>query len=87
MRNLDLSKVKTRKDLNDALRLLEIAWRDVSRIKDPRKRCKEIIKLKKQVQVLLYEYKSKKLLDNNEDNRFFQKVLRSIGGWLSRVDK
>ena len=34
MRNIDLSKVKTRKDLNDTLRLLEVAWADVSKIKE-----------------------------------------------------
>ena len=85
MRKIDLSKIKTRKDLNDAIRLLEVSWAEVSKIKDPRKRCKEVVRLKKDLEALLYEYKTKYKPSTPEESNFFKRVLRSIGGWCSKL--
>ena len=63
--------------------LLDSQWSHVFKIKDARKRYKEIIRLRRTLQVLLSEYKRNigKKLDSNRNN-IFRKTLGSIENWL-----
>jgi hypothetical protein len=86
MRRLDLSAIKTRKDFNDTMRLLEVAWSNVSKIQDSRKRAKEIIKLRKEVQTLLHNYKRENLY-SAEKPSYFRKIFNAINDWLGQTKK
>tara|TARA_Y100000034_G_scaffold136273_1_gene211930 strand:+ start:634 stop:909 length:276 start_codon:yes stop_codon:yes gene_type:complete len=83
VRRIQLEKIKTKRDLQIALSLLDSQWKHVFEIKDTRKRYKEIIKLRRTLQGLLDEYKRniKKDIDSNKNN-IFRKTLGAIENWL-----
>tara|TARA_B100000131_G_scaffold322125_2_gene375040 strand:+ start:1015 stop:1293 length:279 start_codon:yes stop_codon:yes gene_type:complete len=85
MKRLDLSKIKTKRDFKNAMAQLEAAWMDVSKIKDRRKRAKQIIKLRKDVQILLQEYKRCNNKKKETPCSFFRQVFCAINDWLKET--
>lgn len=71
------------KKLSNKISLLERRLAIASRIKDKRKKLKEVIFLREQIKALLKEYESAKI----DDNFFLKNILNKIKSLIFRVEK
>ena len=71
--------ISNRRELAALSLELNRRWAKIMEIKDKRKRCKEALKFKASIKVLLSHYKSA-----NSNNYFDKVVVREILSWLNR---
>ncbi len=89
MKKIELSKIKTERDLQIALMELDRRWKAAFSIKDPKKRGKEILRLRSEIKFILDEFKRQRRtanLKNNNDN-LCNKIFKNIIDWLRKIEK
>jgi hypothetical protein len=89
MKKIELSKIKTERDLQIALFELDRRWKAAFNIKDPKKRGREILRLRGEIKYILDEFKRQRRtanLNNNNDN-LCNKIFKNIIDWLRRIEK
>ena len=89
MRNNKLKNINTNRELQVMLLALEKRWDNACSIKDPRKRYKEIIRLRGEIRMLLAEFKRMKKSTNSydKDKCFISKAFRTIASWFSKMER
>jgi hypothetical protein len=89
MKKIDLSKVKTERELKIALKDLDIRWKAILPIKDPKKRAREILKIKKEIEYMLGEFKRRNMLYHKNDSNInlCNKMFRSMIAWFRGIEK
>lgn len=90
MNKIILSQIETDRDLYAALTILDKRWRTAFDIKDPKKRGKEILKLRSEIRYTLDEFKRARLstnLKSNDDDNFFNKIFKSVISWLRKIEQ
>lgn len=89
MRRDKLKDINTNRELQVMLLSMEKRWDRASSIEDPRKRGKEIMRLRGEVRILLDTSRRMKQSANSsdKDRGFVDKTFRTIASWLSVVEK
>lgn len=89
MRNNKLKNINTNRELQVVLIALEKRWDNACSIKDPRRRYKEIIRLRGEIRMLLDETRRMKQSANScdKDKGFINKAFRTIASWFSGMEK
>jgi hypothetical protein len=87
---INIDNIKTEKELQIALRELDRRWATANSIKDSRKRSKEILKLKAEVNQMMIAFKrlngSANLKDTN-GRSLCKKMFKTIASWFSIINK
>ena len=81
MKKIELSKIKTERDLQLALFALDKRWRAAFDIEDPRRRGKEVLRLRNEIRHILDEFKRYRRtanLNDNNDNLLVQALKKSM---------
>ena len=89
MSRMNLKDIKTEKDLQIALKDLERRWEAASCIKDSRKRCKEILRLRGEAKHMLNVFRK---LDrsanfNDNDDNSVNKMFRNMASWFRIIER
>jgi hypothetical protein len=89
MRRDKLKNINTNRELQVVLLDLGKRWDRAYSIKDPRKRGKEIIRLRGEIKMLLDASKRMKQSANfcDKDRGFVNKTFRTIASWFSGMEK
>jgi hypothetical protein len=89
MRKSKFKNINSNRELQVVLLDLEKRWDRACSIEDPRRRYKEIIRLRGKIKMLLDESKRMKQSANScdKDRGFVNKAFRTIVSWLSRAEK
>lgn len=89
MKKIDLTKIKTERDLQLALYRLDKRWKGTFSIEDPKKRGKEILRLRNEIKYILDQFKRHRLTANlnNSSDGFCNKVFKNIIAWLRKIEK
>jgi len=89
MKKIELSKIKTERDLQLALFALDKRWRAAFDIEDPRRRGKEVLRLRNEIRHILDEFKRYRRTANLNDNNdnLCNKIFRNIIDWLRKIEK
>ena len=89
MSRINLNDIKTEKDLQLILRGLDCRWQAARDIKDYRKRCKEIIKLRSEVKYMLNMFKGLSRSANFNDNNgnLWNKMFKNTASWLRVIER
>jgi|19_taG_2_1085344.scaffolds.fasta_scaffold127188_2 hypothetical protein len=89
MKKIDLSKVKTERELRIALKDLDVRWQAILRIQDPKKKAREILKIKQEIRYMLNEFKRQNLLSDAEDSNInlCSRMFRNMIAWFKGTEK
>ena len=89
MRKIKLSEIKTERELRVALRALDGRWQTALSLQDPKRRSREILKLKQEIRYMLNEFKKRNMLHNTEDSNtnLFSKMFRNMIAWFRGSEK
>ena len=89
MRKDKLKNINTNRELQVVLLNLERRWDRACSIEDPRRRSKEIIRLRGEIKMLLNASKRMKQSANfcDKDRGFVSNAFRTIAGWFSGMEK
>ena len=89
MKKIDLSRVRTERELRIALRDLDKRWQAVIVIQDSKKRSKEILKLKQEIRYMLNEFKKREILPASEDSNInlCNRMYRNMIAWFKGSEK
>ena len=89
MKKIDLSKIKTERELKIALVDLDRRWKAVLSIQDPKKRSREILKLKQEIRYMLNEFRGRNILYNADDSNInlCNKMFRNMIAWFKGSEK
>jgi len=93
MKKIDLTKIKTERDLQLALMQLDRRWKTAFSIRDPKKRGREILRLRNEIKYILDHFKRHMRhvrtanLNYNDNDNLFNKIFKSIVAWLRKIEK
>ena len=89
MKKVKIENIVTERELQIVLLDLEKRWKRASDIKDARKRFREVMKIRIEARELLEASKRVRRSTNSNDNNsnLFSKMIRTIIGWFSSMDK
>lgn len=87
MKNKDISNITTDSELKRKLSTLDLRWAKIMRIKDGRKRSREVLRLSQEVKTLLSIHKRVRQTANKTDNNeaFLLKVIKSLRKLLLKI--
>jgi hypothetical protein len=89
MRKDKLKNINTNRELQVVLLAFEKRWDQACSVSDPRRRHKEILRLRGEIGVFADAIKRMRQSTNSsdKDRSFLNKAFRTITGWISVVEK
>ena len=89
MRNIEIEEIKSEREIGVLLVRLDRQIDAALKIKDARKRCKEIVRIQSDVKFLIATYKRKSRSTNfsDKEKNLYDKVLGYIKSWFVKNKK
>ncbi len=78
-----VNKISNEKEFRIALSKLDARWKSASKIKDPKKRGKEVLRLKKEVAFMMQEFDK---MRTKENRSLFGRFLKITKSWLKKSE-